>query len=91
MVLVPQDEEAEELEALEEALAKAFPEQSSYVRHHTKDLVALRDNYAATGVKLVYKYLVDVTYRGRTPLQDTALEKAAAFIQKFDHAWVAPR
>lgn len=90
MVLEPVDAEAQELAKLEKTLAKEFENDSSYILMHTKDLVSRRSNYSATGVKRVYKHLVDTNpKRGRTKQQHNALKQAAAFIKKFDPEWKA--
>lgn len=90
MVLEPVDAEAHELDKLEKTLAKAFKYDSSYVLRHTKDLVSRRNRYDATGVKRVYRHLVDTNpKRSRTKRQDQALKEAVAFIKKFDPQWKA--
>lgn len=94
MVLVPQDEEAKYIKALESRLAKLFREQESYILQNTCNEVALgkTGRYKARGLKEVYKFIVDTNSKKRlTQEQVKVLKKAEEFIQRFDRSWQPPK
>lgn len=94
MMLLPQDEEAEDIKKLESSLAKLFPGQASYILQNMCNGVAhgKTGKYAATGAKDVYKFIVDTNSRERLkPEQRQALRDTKKFIHKFDRSWQPPK
>lgn len=94
MVLLPLDQEAKDIKALERRLAELFPRQASYILQNACNKVAhgKTGDYKATGLKDVYKFIVDTNSREQLkPEQHRALRDTKKFIRKFDQSWQPPK